>query len=58
MNSELINWLGDKEMTNRIQMMMMATWCKRHGKNLEVGGLEWIRLYAGVFRSIMVKAKV
>lgn len=36
-------------------MMMIATWCKKHGKDLETGALEWIRLYAGVFRSIMVK---
>ena len=42
-------------MTNIIQLMLMATWCKRHGKELEDGGLEWIRLYAGVFRSMMAK---
>lgn len=42
-------------MTNRIQLLLMATWCKKHGKEIETGGLEWIRLYAGVFRSIMVK---
>ena len=42
-------------MTNKIQLMSMAAWCKRHGKPLETGGLEWIRLYASVFRQIMNK---
>jgi len=42
-------------MTNKVQMMMMTAWCKRHSKELEAGGLEWIRLYAGVFRLMMVK---
>ena len=42
-------------MTNRIQLLLMTAWCKKHGKDLEPGVLEWIRLYAGVFRSIMVK---
>jgi hypothetical protein len=42
-------------MTNRIQLLLMTAWCKRHGKELEVGALEWIRLYAGVFRSMMAK---
>jgi len=42
-------------MTNKVQMMLMAAWCKKHGKELEAGGLEWISLYAGAFRSIMNK---
>jgi hypothetical protein len=42
-------------MINKVQMMLMATWCNKHGKELEDGGLEWIRLYAGVFRSMMAK---
>ena len=42
-------------MTNRIQLLLMATWCKRHSKDLEAGALEWIRLYAAAFRSIMAK---
>jgi len=42
-------------MANKIQALLMAAWCKRHGKDLETGSLEWIRLYAGVFRQIMNK---
>jgi hypothetical protein len=45
-------------MTNKIQLMSMAAWCKRHGKPLEAGCLEWIRLYAGVFRSIMNRGRL
>lgn len=43
-------------MTNRIQALLIAAWCRLHGKTLEAGAIEWIRLYAGVFRSIMAKA--
>jgi hypothetical protein len=42
-------------MTNRIQLMLIATWCKHHGKALEAGAIEWIALYASVFRSITAK---
>ena len=42
-------------MTNRMQLSIIRAWCRRHGKPLETGGLEWIRLYASVFRQIMNK---
>jgi len=40
-------------MCNRVQLSIMAAWCRWHGKELDVGAIEWIRLYAGVFRQIM-----
>jgi len=38
---------------NNVQLAIIKIWCKRHRKDFESGGLEWIRLYARTFRQIM-----
>ena len=40
-------------MCNNVQLAIIKIWCKRHSKDFESGGLEWIRLYARTFRQIM-----
>jgi len=42
-------------MTNKVQLSIIIAWCKRHGKPLEAGAIEWISLYAATFRQIMNK---